>query len=104
MASVEKRIRDGRVRWYARYRDPNGRQLSRSFDRKADAERFLTGVESSKLTGSYVDPALARLTVGEWAAQWFDGQVHLSHRHGNATRASCASTSPRGGLVCGSQT
>jgi integrase len=77
MASVEKRIRDGRVRWYARYRDPNGRQLSRSFDRKADAERFLTGVESSKLTGSYVDPALARLTVGEWAAQWFDGQVHL---------------------------
>ena len=74
MASVEKRIRDGRVRWYARYRDPNGRQLSRSFDRKADAERFLTGVESSKLTGSYVDPALARLTVGEWAAQWFNGR------------------------------
>ena len=24
MASVEKRIRNGQVRWYARYRDPNG--------------------------------------------------------------------------------
>lgn len=77
MASIEKRIRDDRVRWYARYRAPDGRQLSRSFDRKADAQRFLTGIESSKLTGSYIDPALARLTVGEWSARWLDGQVHL---------------------------
>jgi hypothetical protein len=26
MASIEKRIRDGQVRWYMRYRDPSGQQ------------------------------------------------------------------------------
>lgn len=50
MAFVEKHVRtydDGRqlVTWRARYRDPSGREHSRSFDRKVDAERYLTGVE-----------------------------------------------------------
>ena len=67
MASVEKRLRDGQVRWVARYRDPAGVQRSSTFTRKSDAERYLTGVESTKLTGSYVDSARSRLTVGVWA-------------------------------------
>ena len=77
MASIEKRQRTGQTRWYARYRDPAGKQLVKVFDRKVDAERFLTTVESAKLFGGYVDPALARLTVGEWAQRWLDGQAHL---------------------------
>jgi integrase len=77
MASVEKRTRNGRVTWLARYRDPSGDQHKRSFARKVDAERFLTTVESSKLVGSYIDPALARLTVGEWSQRWMAGQAHL---------------------------
>ena len=77
MASVEKRERGGKVRWYARYRDPSGQQRTQTFDRKVDAERFLTTVESSKLTGSYIDPAASRLTVGEWSRRWLDGQTHL---------------------------
>jgi hypothetical protein len=77
MASIEKRTRDGRTRWYARYRDPDGEQRTKTFDRRADAERYLTGVESSKLTGSYIDPARARVTVGDWSVRWLDGQAHL---------------------------
>ena len=77
MASIEKRARSGQVRWYARYRDPSGKQRTRTFDRKADAERFLTTVESSKLVGSYIDPAAGRLTVETWATRWLDGQTHL---------------------------
>lgn len=77
MASIEKRERSGRVRWYARYRDPSGEQRTKTFDRKIDAERYLTTVESSKLAGSYIDPAAARLTVGAWARRWLDGQTHL---------------------------
>jgi integrase len=77
MASIEKRTRNGQIRWYARYRDPAGKQKVKVFDRKLDAERFLTGVESTKLVGSYIDPGLARLTVGVWADRWLDGQVHL---------------------------
>src|SRR5919199_1290386 len=59
MASIEKRQRSGETRWYARYRDPAGRQRVKVFDRKVDAERYLTTVESAKMVGAYVDPALA---------------------------------------------
>lgn len=77
MASIEKRTRDGKVRWYARYRDPTGQQRTKTFDRKVDAERYLTATESSKMMGSYVDPAMARLTVGALSEQWLAGQQHL---------------------------
>ena len=77
MASIEKRAREGKLRWYARYRDPMGQQRTKTFDRKGDAERFLTSIESSKLAGSYIDPALSRLTVGEWSERWLASQAHL---------------------------
>lgn len=74
MSTIERRDNG---RWRARYRDPQGKQRNKSFARKVDAQRFLTTVEASKLTGSYVDPVRSRLTVGEWAAQWLDAQVQL---------------------------
>ena len=67
MAHVEKR---GPGRWRARYRDPNNRERSRTFARRIDAERWLTSVEHSKLSGAYIDPALARVTFGQWAEEW----------------------------------
>ena len=87
MASIDKRIRDGQVTWLARWRDPPGRQRKRTFPRKADAERLLTTVEHSVLTGSYVDPGRSRVTVGDWSVQWLDGQVQLTP----STRARYAS-------------
>ncbi|HEY2299945.1 MAG TPA: hypothetical protein VGH43_19640 [Jatrophihabitans sp.] len=77
MASIEKRLRNGQVRWYVRYRDPAGLQHTRTFNRKVDAERYLTTTEASKLAGTYIDPAAARLTVGLWARRWLDNQTHL---------------------------
>ncbi len=60
----------GRPRWRARYRDPSGRERSKSFTRKVDAERFLVGVEDAKLRGAYVDPAAGRVPFREWAERW----------------------------------
>ncbi|VXC13328.1 Site-specific integrase (modular protein) [Aeromicrobium sp. 9AM] len=77
MASIEKRTRDGRTVWRAHYRTPAGHQRNKTFTRKVDAERFLTSVESSKNTGDYIDPSLARVTVGDWAQTWLDGQNHV---------------------------
>jgi hypothetical protein len=48
MASIKRRP-DGR--WRARYRDPAGKEHAKHFARRVDAERFLTTVEHSKLTG-----------------------------------------------------
>jgi len=73
MASVEK-VSSGR--WQARYRDPEGSQRKRTFTRKSDAERFLTGIEHGILTGGYVDPAAGRRTFREYGEAWRSGQPH----------------------------
>jgi hypothetical protein len=71
--------RYGKVdRWRARYLDPTGRERSRTFAKKVDAERFLAGVESDKSLGLYVDPAAGQLTVGEYVTTWQSVQVHRS--------------------------
>ena len=73
----------GRPRWRARYRDPAGRERSKSFTRKVDAERFLVSIEDAKLRGAYVDPAAGRVLFLEWAERWYNTTAHLkpSTRH-----------------------
>jgi len=56
-------------RWEVRYRDPEGKQRARLFDRRADAEQFVTATEHSKLAGTYLDPALGRITLGRFVAE-----------------------------------
>ena len=77
MASIERRTRGGQTRWYARYRDPAGEQLVKVFTRKVDAERYLTTVEASKITGSYVDPKQAARRFADVAEQHWAGHAHL---------------------------
>ena len=77
MASIEKRVLKGQTSWRAHYRTPAGAQRNKTFSRKVDAERFLASVENAKSAGNYVDPSLARVTVGEWANRWLEGQTHL---------------------------
>ena len=74
MASAEKRVRNGRARWYARYRTPDGQQRTRTFARKVDADHFLVEIEASKQRGSFVDPRRASPTVGDWADDWLAAQ------------------------------
>lgn len=74
MGSIAKRP-DGR--WRARYRGPDRRERSRHFDRKADAQRWLAGVEVSKARGEWIDPSLSRQTVGPWCRTWLAAQGQL---------------------------
>lgn len=67
MAHVQKR---GASRWRARYRGPDGRERSKTFDRRGDAERWIAGMEVAKARGAWVDPALGRATFATWAAEW----------------------------------
>ncbi|HKF86691.1 MAG TPA: N-terminal phage integrase SAM-like domain-containing protein [Propionibacteriaceae bacterium] len=78
MAEPEKRIRGGRERWYARYYDPSGRRHSKAFDTKGEADRFLTTVKMSRITGSYGDPNRSRVILGSWADNWLAAKAHLS--------------------------
>ena len=63
-----KAPRDARYR--VRYRTPGGASRTRTFDRKIDAERFLSRTEHAKDVGEFVDPAAGRLTFGESASSW----------------------------------
>lgn len=69
MASIRKRP-DRPKPWEAVYRDPSGRQRTRSFARKVDAQRFLTMVEADLLRGAYVDPDAGKVTFAEHAERW----------------------------------
>jgi hypothetical protein len=74
MSSINRRA-DGA--WRARYRDAAGKEHARHFSRKVDAQRWLDEVTSAVVTGTYTDPALPRVAVGEWGRRWLDGHAAL---------------------------
>ena len=75
MAGNVRRRPDGS--WRARYRDANHREHARHFARKRDAEQWLASQEIAIARGEWVDPALSKITVGEWLPRWLAHQVQL---------------------------
>ena len=73
MASIAKRS-DGV--WRARYRDAAGREHSKHFDRKVDAQRWLDETTAAVVTGRYVDPRAGKVTFRAYAEQWRTSQIH----------------------------
>jgi hypothetical protein len=46
MGEIRKRERNGRISYLARHYGPEGRKVSKSFDRRKDATDWLTTVET----------------------------------------------------------
>jgi integrase len=59
-------VRRSRGRWRAEWRDPRGRKRSKTFDRKADAARYLATQATAIARGDYVDPLLGRATLEDF--------------------------------------
>ena len=80
MASITKLDAEGRTipkgsterptKYRARWRTPSGASRSQTFDRMRDAERHLATIESSKLTGGYVERSAGAVTLDDWSTQW----------------------------------
>lgn len=66
------------------WRDHDGRQRSKSFERKGDAQKHLATVEADLLRGTYVDPRSGRVTLAEYAEDWMSKQ---QWRHATRTLA-----------------
>jgi integrase len=64
-------------RYRPHFRDPSGREVTKAFDRKIDAQRWLDEQTVALVRGSYVHPQAGRVTVGEWAETWLAGRSHL---------------------------
>lgn len=73
MASIKRRP-DGK--WRARYRDAAGKEHSRHFPRRVDAQRWLDEVTTSVITGAYVAPRAGNITFREYAEGWRESQPY----------------------------
>ncbi len=72
MASVARRPNGT---WRARYRSPEGSEHVRQFDRKADAQHWLSEVAAEVVTGQQVGLDARRMSFGQWFEQWAGRQV-----------------------------
>ncbi len=66
--------------WRARYWAPDGRQISKSFRRKVDAERWLRDEIANLERGLWVDPTHGRIAWADYSAQLLEGRGHLAAR------------------------
>ena len=75
MAHIEDRHkragRDTGLRYRGRYTDPAGRERSRSFDRKADATKFLNDTAAKVSNGTWTDPAAGKITLRKYVEQTY---------------------------------
>lgn len=63
--------------WRVRWRDTQGRQRAKSFERKVDAERHERAVLTDLRRGDYIGPDATGITVRAWADRWLDGAHNL---------------------------
>ena len=85
MAHIEKRDRsNGTAVYRARYRGPDGRERSKSFKKKVDANRWVIQQETSKASGTWVDPTAGAVKVRDFMQQFLEGKHDLKPK----TRAS----------------
>ena len=106
MASIQKRVTTRTVihasgrervvtttRHRARYRDEAGKEHSRHFPRKVDAQKWLDEVTASMVTGMYVDPKAGQATLRAYAKTWQSIQVSSPGTGGSSTtRYGCTSS------------
>ncbi|SDE32944.1 tyrosine-type recombinase/integrase [Nocardioides lianchengensis] len=64
-------------RWRARFRGPDGRERSRHFDRKVDADRWARTQVGRIDRGEWTDPSRGRITIGEYAPEWLATKVRI---------------------------
>lgn len=62
------KLENGKYR--ARARDAAGKEHARHFDRKRDADDWVSEMRGHRHTGVVVNPARAKITMADWTEQW----------------------------------
>ena len=63
-------------RWRVRWVDLGGKELTESYEKRADADRRERQLNSDLHTGSYIDPGAGQVTFRDYAEAWRERQVH----------------------------
>jgi integrase len=61
------------MRWRARYVDDRGREHTKGFPRKSDAQHWLDKQTAAIISGTHVAPRDTQLTVEQWCDLWIEG-------------------------------
>ena len=78
MASITRYPTAKGDRWQVQFRTPDHRVTRRrGFTTKREAEDFAATTRVSKMRGEYIDPAAAKVTVGDLGPDWLDRRTHL---------------------------
>jgi hypothetical protein len=85
---------DRSKQWRARYYGLDGRERSKSFDRKIDAERWLSAQLVKLDRGEWVDPDLGRVPWAEYSEHLQASRVHVAERTAETYRACHARAVP----------
>lgn len=67
---VPGKVRTTAQPYQARFRDDFGREHTRRFTRKADAERWMATEMAAVARGTYLDPKAGKITVADYADLW----------------------------------
>lgn len=62
--------------WRANWRDPTGRQRSKTFPTKREASAHLAQMHADINRGSYIDPHAGKKRFGDYARTWLDSRNH----------------------------
>lgn len=75
---IDRKVtRSGDVRYEVRYRAADGKERSRTFRTKKEAERHERAQKTAMERGLWVDPQKGRVTLQQWAVEWQRTVVHL---------------------------
>ncbi len=74
--NVDSPLRGSVLRYRVRWVDDGGKEHSKSFKMKADAQRYLNGLTADIHRGDYVDPRKSAETFGSVAEQWIKTKGH----------------------------
>jgi len=63
------------LRYRVRYETADGTEKARSFGKKGDADAYRNKVAAELRSGTYLDPALGRISLRKFAAEWLENQT-----------------------------
>jgi integrase len=67
----------GEARYEVRMRGNDGKERSRTFRTRKEAERYERAQHTAMDSGLWVDPRSGKVTLGTWASEWHRTVVHL---------------------------
>ncbi len=62
--------------WQATVRGPDGREVTKTFPKKAQADQWETRMKNHRLRGSWVDPRAGAIKLSDWVALYTERASH----------------------------